>query len=120
MSLKVKFVASLGFALHCLLVSTQVFAQNSLFLTSGFEFTGLPYNYKFQQHGNILSRGWAFKDGTTDGGIGLSGNLGLHYRLSDRIGLETGIQYSEMDLVVNDKRFMKDTGFKGDDGTANF
>jgi len=90
-----------------------------LYLLGGIEFSGLPYNYKFQQQGNILQRNWAFPDGTLASGFGLSLSIAIHYRISKRFAIETGLQFSEMDLIVNDKSFMRKIGIKGTDPQDN-
>jgi len=86
-------------------ISNAALAQGNVYLNGGIEFNGITENYRFQQNGNFLKRGFMFEDGPTTSGIGLTFNIAIHKTISPYFAIELGSQFTEMDLVVRDGDF---------------
>jgi hypothetical protein len=96
---------SLFFAFFLILiiaVPITAYAQNGVLLLGGFEYSGATFNYRFQENKTILRRNFH-----GDLNFQPACNIKIHYRFAKYFGLETGLQLNEIDLVVNDHRFVK-------------
>jgi hypothetical protein len=67
----------------------------------------------FSKSGNVLKDSWNPTNGESLKYRPLS-SFRLHYRISPRLGLESGIQYLDKPLIVHDQRFQGSTNYSSD------
>jgi hypothetical protein len=91
------------FSPSCIAQRSSQYWRNPLSLAVGIERTGLTYGYHFNNK-NVLAR-----DGYGDETFfQRASNISLLYAPSPRFGIELGLQNTEMDLGVTDRKFIAD------------
>jgi hypothetical protein len=105
-------------AISLLSICTSLFGQKQFYILGGSDFAGLNYDYKFQQHGNILKRGW-YDQKYNVSFLDMSINAAIQWRVCDFVGIEAGARITEMDLGVYDKSFQNRNKIDGGT-TPNF
>lgn len=101
---------------HC--IPKKIKAQKDLYWLFGTELGYLNNNYKFQQQGNVLQRGWNANGKGEFATFNL--NSAAHYRFHRFFSIELGVQFREMDLMTSDQRFIKLNNVNANNANATF